>query len=26
MNALPGMEESRKTADNSFLEQGLKGF
>jgi 5'-nucleotidase (lipoprotein e(P4) family) len=26
MNALPGMEESRKTEDNSFLEKGLKGF
>jgi len=26
MNALPGMEESRKTDDNSFLEKGLMGF
>lgn len=26
INALPGMEESRKTEDNSFLEKGLKGF
>lgn len=26
MNVLPGMDEARKTHDNSYLEQGLKGF